>query len=146
MSSDHPPHAEQSRAFARRVIQGFDEARLTTDDAIEEAGGPSDSYMTALRHAANDGAWVPPPRRPTQQKIERAAGWESGSAWTVWNGGEPTLSSVGGAGQDAGYVSKADPTAGTATREQDDEVLRAVREMQAELRALSERVGRLEDS
>lgn len=55
---------------------------------------------------------------------------------------------VGPLVQDAGYVSKADPTAGTATSEQDNAVLRAVNEMRSavdqQLRSLSERVERLE--
>ena len=56
--------------------------------------------------------------------------------------------SVGGDDEDSGYVSKADPTAGTVTSEQDNAVLRAVNEMraavEAQYRDLSERVERLE--
>lgn len=55
-------------------------------------------------------------------------------------------SDVGGDDDASPYVSKADPAAGKPTREQDDEVLRAVLEMREELRALSERVERLESS
>lgn len=80
---------DRSQTFARRVIQGFLDAGLLTDWEIGQAGGPSDSYMTALRRAAAGDDAMPEPRRPTQRRIEDAAGWERGSAQRVWDGGEP---------------------------------------------------------
>lgn len=88
--SSEPESAEQSRQFARAVLAAIKAAGRATDAEVAEARGPSDSYMTQLRNAAYEGAWVPKPRSHTQKRIEAAANWEPGSALKVWEGGEPT--------------------------------------------------------
>lgn len=74
--------------FARTVLAAFDEAGLTSDALVHEAGGPSSTYMTGLRKAA-DGAAMTEPRSDTYRRIDDAALWERGSAREVWAGRDP---------------------------------------------------------
>jgi hypothetical protein len=55
-----------------------------TDALLAAAGGPSTTTMTKLRHGDYR------PRHDTMEKFDTALKWEPGSAWRVWNGGEPT--------------------------------------------------------
>lgn len=55
-------------------------------DAVAEAGGPSDKKQTDIEHGRG-----PMPRFETLSKYDKALGWEPGSAAAVLHGGEPRL-------------------------------------------------------
>ena len=85
---------KKSKRFAEAVLDAFRAAGRLTDAEVVAAGGPSDSYMTSLRKAAQGDLLLAQPRGHTQRRIERAAGWGPGSTLKVWEGGEPTLASA----------------------------------------------------
>lgn len=87
--TEAPVGAQQSRRFAKRVLDSIRAAGRHTDADVAAVGGPSDSYMTTLRKAAAGEALLPEPRGHTQKRIEQAAGWAPGSALKVWAGGDP---------------------------------------------------------
>lgn len=84
MSSESP-----EQRFARLVIEAFESQALTTDELVKQAGGPSNTYMTGLRKAAEGKSGFKEPRSDTYGRIERAANWKRGTARKVWRGGEP---------------------------------------------------------
>lgn len=73
--------------FARTVLAAFKENGLHTDDAVKEAGGPSDTYMGTLRRAV-DGEPMRSIRSDTAGRIDAAAGWTPGSAMQFFYEGE----------------------------------------------------------
>lgn len=87
--TEAPAGAQQSRRFAKRVLDSIRAAGRHTDADVAAVGGPSDSYMTTLRKAAAGEALLPEPRGHTQKRIEQAASWAPGSALKVWAGGDP---------------------------------------------------------
>lgn len=77
------------QAFAQRVLDAFTARGHVTDALIEAADGPSTSTMTKLRKVAKGIETMPYPREPTWSKIDRAAGWQRGSARGLWFGRDP---------------------------------------------------------
>lgn len=75
--------------FARLVIAAFESQALTTDELVKQAGGPSNTYMTGLRKAAEGKGPLTEPRSDTYRRIERAANWRKDSARLVWRGAKP---------------------------------------------------------
>lgn len=84
MSSESP-----AQRFARLVIAAFESQALTTDELVKRAGGPSNTYMTGLRKAAEGLADMKEPRSDTYRRIERAANWQRDTARLVWRGDDP---------------------------------------------------------
>lgn len=117
--------SSQVEMFARRVLQGFLDAGLTTDEEVRAAHGPSTSTMTKLRAAAEKGYQMPEPRGDTYRNIDRAAGWRSGSARALWRtGDQPQVMDPPGprrvytnpAGGIEGYVEHLDSRFSTTSR------------------------------
>lgn len=73
--------------FAAKVLAAFEEAGHYTDKEVGEAGGPSTTFMTALRKAAAGELVIPEPRSDTFRKIDRAAEWNAGGARGLWTTG-----------------------------------------------------------
>lgn len=124
-----------AQRFAQVVLDGLAAAGLFTDRAIGSAGGPSTSTMTLLRKVARGEISMSEPREPTWSNIDKAAGWEPGSARRVWAGSEP----VGGSTEDDTYV--ASPGARAISGVTNEEVLRELREMQQRIDELSRRLA-----
>jgi len=74
----------EGERFRDAVTSRAKELGRRTDALLAAAGGPSTTTMTKLRHGDYR------PRRDTMEKFDTALQWEPGSAWRVWNGGEPT--------------------------------------------------------
>lgn len=123
--------------FAQMVLKAFADRELYTDPQIIKAGGPSTSQMTLIRKVADpEKNWtMNEPREPTWSKVDTAAGWVSGSARKVWNGGDPEP--VGTPEQDEFVAS---PGARKTPGVTNDEVLRELRAMQQRIEELSRRL------
>ncbi len=94
MNSNQGAVKRPSQVFAMKVLDAFRAAGRLTDTEVAAAGGPSDSYMTSLRKAAQGDLLLPEPRGNTQKAIESAARWAPGSTLKVWQGEEPTPAST----------------------------------------------------
>lgn len=81
--------SSNSKRFASLVIAAFEERALTTDELVKQAGGPSNTYMTNLRKAAEGKVEMTEPRSDTYRRIEVAANWRRGTARLVWRGEDP---------------------------------------------------------
>src|SRR5690349_11627881 len=79
----------EGERFRDAVTSRAKELGRRTDALLAAAGGPSTTTMTKVRHGDYR------PRRDTMEKFDTALKWELGSAWRVWNGGEPTPSEAG---------------------------------------------------
>lgn len=78
----------QAQRFARIVLAAFQAAGRPVDSEVAAAGGPSTTFMTALRKA-RDGAAIKMPRNDTMRRIDAAASWPPGTALKVWDGATP---------------------------------------------------------
>lgn len=83
--------SSNSQRFASLVIAAFDDRALTTDELVKQAGGPSNTYMTSLRKAADGKADMTEPRSDTYRRIEVAGNWKKGTARLVWRGADPVV-------------------------------------------------------
>lgn len=76
--------------FARRVLDAFDAAGHATDEEVGDAGGPSTTTLAKYRKVASGEMTMTEPRGDVLRRIDRAAGWRSGSARAFWrDGAEP---------------------------------------------------------
>lgn len=73
--------------FARRVLEAFTAAGHATDEEVGDAGGPSTTTMAKYRKVANGEMTMTEPRGDVLRRIDRAAGWKSGSARALWRQG-----------------------------------------------------------
>lgn len=83
-----------AQRFASIVLTAFREAGHSTDSEVTRAGGPSTTTMTKLRAAASGHGELAEPRSQTWRAIDLAADWPSGSARSVWDGGDAPPRSV----------------------------------------------------
>lgn len=84
--------SSSAQQFAATVLAAFRAAGNHTDQEVGEAGGPSTTTMTMLRKVAEGEGDMPSPRSDTLRKIDRAAGWRTGSARALWvDGADPEL-------------------------------------------------------
>lgn len=151
--SSQEPLQERAEVFAQAVLAAFRDAGRVSDTDVAKADGPSSSYMTQLRQAANEGRVLPRPRSHIQKAIESVAGWSPGSTLRVWYGQDPI---VGGDGQDArrnetDFVEAPGVKVESGITNEDllREILRSRAEydqIRAEVRDLSGRMDRLEQS
>lgn len=73
---------DHDRAFVEAVLDAFQAAGCYTDKEVDDAGGPSTSWMTEARRI-RDGkqdAFNGKPRSDTLRRIDQAAKWVPGSA------------------------------------------------------------------
>lgn len=78
--------------FAEVVLAHFRARTLHTDAEVKDAGGPSSTWMTNLRKAADGESLKADPRNDTFKRIDTAAGWSIGSARNLYyHGIEPVL-------------------------------------------------------
>lgn len=73
--------------FAQAVLDAFEAAGLHTDDELHDARGPSSTTMTKYRKVAAGVETMKEPRGDSYRAIDRAAGWEPGSARALWRRG-----------------------------------------------------------
>lgn len=74
--------------FAQRVLKAFDDAGHATDEEVGDAGGPSTTTLAKYRKVASGDMSMTEPRGDVLKRIDRAAGWRSGSARALWRDGK----------------------------------------------------------